>query len=64
LAAAVLSVASMLGQKRVIDLLTAELPDHIFLAVAPLTLLAVVTVAFISARTGVLSNPPVPGEAT
>jgi hypothetical protein len=63
LAAAVLSVASMLGQKRVIDLLTAELPDHIFLAVAPLTLLAVVTVAFISARTGVLSNPPVPGEA-
>lgn len=64
LMAMVLSMASMLGQGSLILFFTPELPDHIFLAVAPLTLIAVVSVGFFSSVTGSLSNLRSVGEAT
>lgn len=48
LAAMVLSVLRLLGQTSLISFLTPELPDHAFLAVAPLTLIAMVSLKFSS----------------
>ena len=49
LAAAILSFSMMFG-KRTLSPFAAELPDHIFLAIVPLTLLAMAAMTFLPAR--------------
>lgn len=63
LAAAVLSLAALLDQRIVFSRYISELPDHIFLATAPLTLLAVTIVTFSSARAELLPNLQTANEA-
>lgn len=59
----VLTLASLLHQNSTISFLTPELPDHIFLAVAPLTLVAVLSVSFFSPLARSLSNSQTVSEA-